>query len=99
MKKKKNQKNLRVQLRDSLKDRWDEMLDRKKMSQQDAVERLVEFILEQEDTIQSVILQQFTPPFDVIEYLLRRMQSPKHALERSKLLLDEPKRQNQVDRR
>jgi hypothetical protein len=39
MKKKKNQKNLRVQLRDSLKDRWDEMLDRKKMSQQDAVER------------------------------------------------------------
>lgn len=68
--------NLRIRLDGPVKRRWDELLRRKRISQQDAVEGLVLFLLEQDDAGQSLALGQITDPKDraaIAAVLLARM--------------------------
>jgi hypothetical protein len=68
-------KSSRIKIPPHLKEQWWEMLDKKGLPQQTAVVRLVEFVLAQDDPIQSMVLAQVDPTDDLIELVLRRMKA------------------------
>lgn len=68
---------IRVRVKDALKAKWDRMLDERRISQQDAVVELIEFILEEEPLTQNMIFRQ-SPVADRAELsriVLRRLGS------------------------
>lgn len=77
---------IRVRVKGPTKERWDKMLEDRKMSQQDAVVSLIEFILGEEPLTQNMIFQQtdVNDRAELSRIVLRRLagQSRKKAARR-----------------
>lgn len=54
----KQRQNFRAQLPDSVKEQWDRWLEKKRISQQDAAAALVEWVMETDDRLASLVLRQ-----------------------------------------
>jgi hypothetical protein len=68
--------NLRTRLESKKKEKLLALCDRKKISLQDVMDALVEFLLDQDDLTQSMILRQVAPRADLIAHSLRAMTKP-----------------------
>src|SRR6476620_6681048 len=56
-----------------MKQRWDALLERKKITQQDAGLALVQWLLESDDLLQSMVLGQVNPAEDLAGIVVRRL--------------------------
>ncbi len=72
------EENLRIRISTDLKERWTAACERKKISQQDAINEMMEWFLGQEDLVQSMIFGQIesTPELHrlVLNKLMERSQ-------------------------
>ena len=59
--------NMRTRLRSDLKREWDALLDSKRITQQDAIESMIQFVLGSEPLVQSMFFQQIPPTPELIE--------------------------------
>lgn len=66
-------KNIRFRMDPVRKDRWLALCEAKKISQQDAIEAIIDLVLAQDDTVQSMMLGQTKAREDLVELVLRRM--------------------------
>lgn len=66
-------KETRITFPDHINSKWKALVSRKSIGQQRAIERLIEFILKQDDALQSMILGQIEPSDDLVELVLRRL--------------------------
>lgn len=65
--------SLRVRMPPEQKVAWIELCDRKKISQQDAVTSLLQWLLEQEDIVQSMVIGQTAPDSELVDWILHRL--------------------------
>jgi len=68
---------VRFRLPDDKKASWDALCERKKITQQNAIEALIDFALMQDDVALSMLLGQTEATDDLIEVVLRRMKGRK----------------------
>lgn len=64
--------NMRIRLTDDLRQKWDAMLARKRITQQEAIVQLMLRAVDADDVAQSMLLGQLTPADDLIAVVLRR---------------------------
>lgn len=69
MEKEEQKKNLRVELSGDTKDAFERLVERKKISQRKAIERMIEFLVAQGDVAQSMILGQIQPSPKLMELI------------------------------
>jgi DUF917 family protein len=79
--------NLKVRLKPAIKTAWDELLERKKISQQDAGTSLIQWILDQDDVLQSMVLGQVKPAPDLARVIAQRLaeKPPFHVIRKGKV--------------
>lgn len=65
--------NLRFRVSESLKQRWTETCSARKISQQDAINALMEWFVNQQELTQLMITGQVTASKDLIETVLKRL--------------------------
>ena len=70
-------RSVRFRLPDDKKASWDALCERKKITQQNAIEALIDFALMQDDVALSMLLGQTEATDDLIEVVLRRMKGRK----------------------
>lgn len=71
-----NSKSIRLPLEGDRLKRWEDMLDARKISQQQAVYSLIDWIVQQPPMVQSMVLGQIPPDAGLVEHVLRAL--PKH---------------------
>lgn len=69
-------KNLRFRVDEGFKDRWVEMCEARNINQQKAINALIGWFLNQDDTVQLMIFGSMKPRSDLIELVLNRLQTP-----------------------
>ena len=72
-------KNVRFRMDPVRKGKWLALCEEKKISQQDAMESLLDFLFVQDETVQSMLLGQTRARDDLIEVVLRRLKSAAHG--------------------
>lgn len=72
------EKSSRIVFKAAWRDEWVELLKRKTIGQQTAVERLIEFLLAQDDVAQSLILGQIDPSEDSLKIILQNAAKNAH---------------------
>ena len=74
----KNKDQLHVRLRPGLKDRFEELCARQKISHVEATNQMVLWILSQSDVVQATVFDQLPPSIrvDVAKIILERMANP-----------------------
>jgi hypothetical protein len=68
-------KNLRIVIPGDLKQRWEDLTASKRISQQDAVEALVRFVIDQGDLAQSVIFGQVAATPEVMRIIYSKLEA------------------------
>ena len=72
-----NVENFKFRVSPDLKKRWLAFCETKRISQRDAIVATVEFLLAQDEVIQSMLLGQVQSSPDLIELVLRRLAKPR----------------------
>lgn len=91
-------KSFRIRVSPVLKDRYGEMCGARKISEQDAGNALLAWIVEQEPEVQAMILGQLPANDDLVETVLRRMQKPRRKARSYTDLRSSPKEAQQERR-
>lgn len=74
-----DRESFRFRLPGQLKEEWVRMCLTKKISQQEAIEAVIGFLLAQDDTTRSMLLGQIAATDDLIELVLRRIRDSRRS--------------------
>lgn len=69
----KKEKSIRLPMEGARKRAWEDMLQRKKIGQQDALYALIDWIVQQDGLVQSMVLRQVEAEADLVRQVLTRM--------------------------
>jgi hypothetical protein len=65
--------NLRIRVRGAVNSAFNEFVERKRMSKQDAIEGMLTWLLAQDDLVQSMVLGQVRADPDLVAYVLAKL--------------------------
>jgi hypothetical protein len=69
----KTEKDVRLPLSGERLQRWDEMLAARKIAQQDALHGMIDWVVEQDEMVQLMVMGRIPPAKDLIELILNRI--------------------------